>query len=75
MFGETWLGLNDIEVEGNLVWEKDASVATWTEWVTAPNSANDDCTKMKTGFDWDMKGCTENRQFACQNGTGLLIIF
>ncbi len=70
MFGETWLGLNDIGLEGNLVWEKDGSLATWTEWSTSPNSGSYDCTKMLAGFTWDLTTCTEHRQFACQNGTG-----
>ncbi len=72
MFGETWLGLTDLAVEGDFVWEKDGSAVNWTQWLTAPNADGSDCTKMKTNFEWDVKGCTENREYACENGTGAM---
>ncbi len=69
LHGDTWLGLNDIQTEGALLWDDDGSPVTWAKWGNS-NSDGDDCAMLKDTFEYEMRSCTDIRYFSCQTGTG-----
>ncbi|XP_043219920.1 lectin BRA-3-like [Amphibalanus amphitrite] len=71
-FGDTWIGLNDIETEGSFQWT-DGSKVDFTNW--AQKQPDDyhgqDCVHLPyidnpNGAEWDDEHCEEERHFLCK---------
>ena len=66
----TWIGGNDLLVEGNYSWT-DGTAWSYTNWrFNAPNNGNgnseQDCVVVRTDGDWDDVACDTARKFVCQ---------
>ena len=73
IWGQTWLGINDIESEGDWVWETGDPVE-YTNWCGGePNNwgKNEDCVVMKNNNAqcWNDLGCNNQRNYVCQYET------
>ncbi|KAF0314018.1 Lectin BRA-3 [Amphibalanus amphitrite] len=71
-FGDTWIGLNDIETEGSFQW-RDGSKVDFTNW--APEQPDDihgqDCVHLPyynnpNGAEWDDQDCENELHFLCK---------
>jgi hypothetical protein len=62
--GESWLGLNDVATDGQLVWPSSSS--TFTGGATG-NSGGKDCTSIaSTNYKWKVKDCSGNNNVIYQ---------
>ena len=65
-----WIGLNDIDSEGSLVWDngESYSYSNWNYW--ARNANNKDCAEVqRSDGQWDFVDCTsENNGVMCMKG-------
>jgi len=63
-----WIGINDVEVEGNMVWS-DRSPDVFSKWNGGePNNwgGNEDCTVMQGHGGWNDLRCDHHREFVCK---------
>ena len=62
-----WIGLNDIETEGDFVWH-DMSLSPYRAWrVDMPdNSGEEDCVEVQAGG-WNDFLCNSPRPFICRD--------
>ena len=66
----SWIGGNDLLVEGNYSWT-DGTAWSYTNWrFNAPNNGNgnseQDCVVVRTDGEWDDVACHTARNFVCQ---------
>merc|ERR1712212_1337429 len=68
---DTWIGLNDIDVDETFVWQ-DGSTASYTNWFgtgnpISPANTNVNCVKMQAAKSgqWNDIGCGKELNYAC----------
>merc|ERR1712181_202908 len=68
---DTWIGLNDIDVDETFVWQ-DGSSASYTNWFgsgnpISPANTNVNCVKKQANKDgqWNDIGCSKELNYAC----------
>ena len=69
---KSWLGLNDISVEGNFTWV-DKGDGNFTAWATnQPNNyREEDCVHalgVKYNYEWNDVQCSDCHQYTCKKG-------
>jgi hypothetical protein len=68
--GDSWIGLNDLETEGEMRWGEGGALATFTDW--APNQPDDfdgseDCVELLAdGRGYNDRPCTDLRAYVCE---------
>jgi hypothetical protein len=65
--GESWIGLNDRDDEGNFVWV-DGAEPTFTRWGSGePNDSwGEDCALTRTNAEWNDASCNDTHTFVCE---------
>ncbi|XP_045179679.2 macrophage mannose receptor 1-like isoform X2 [Mercenaria mercenaria] len=66
---DTWIGLNDREINDTHVWVSSGKVATYTSWGQyEPNDVvwTQACVLMTSRGEWDDKRCTYSRAYICK---------
>ncbi len=67
--GNQWLGLNDIDQEGTLVWSDDTPfnpnfTINW-KGSDPSNNTSENCIRQKGNGEWEQRSCSENNEIAC----------
>ena len=73
---KSWLGLNDISMEGNFTWA-DRGEGNFTAWAkNQPNNLNEeDCVHaigVKYNYKWNDVKCSDCHRYTCKKGRGML---
>ena len=80
---KSWLGLNDISMEGNFTWA-DRGEGNFTAWAkNQPNNLNEeDCVHaigVKYNYKWNDVKCSDCHRYTCKKGRGklsaILVVF
>ena len=68
-----WIGLTDLDVEGQFRWSSTGHLITYENWKNnKPTGHNDDppgnkdCVKYKTNGEWEDTDCHQEKHFFCQ---------
>jgi len=63
-----WIGLTDLAIENNWIWDSDYSQPDYTNWYSSPSSSGSDCA-YKYGnhkLKWDDYSCDSYKHALCQ---------
>ena len=72
VLADTWIGLNDLASEGDMIWDGGEPLATYSHWATdQPDDFDglEDCVELLAdGRGWNDRACTDLRQYLCERG-------
>lgn len=62
---QTWLGANDIDVEGSFA-DEDGIALTWQQWSSTPATDDQDCLTLLWDGRWNDRGCEQTLAYICE---------